>query len=152
MGKQSGGAPIVQCPTPFVLVGVWTLLEPTYDVAALMALRLCAAGVSGLPMVAMGDFNISPRVAAQRHSAPEFIRRMRGEFGLMSAYHSHHAVELGAEAHPTCFHQRKEAARFHLDYCFVPEDWGRCVRNAEVGSYADWRDSDHRPLTIELAD
>ena len=44
----------------------------------------------------------------------------------------------------------KEANPFHIDYCFVPEAWVDLLTVVEVGSFADWLQSDHRPLTVDI--
>ena len=43
-------------------------------------------------------------------------------------------------------------APFHLDYCFVPEAWVDRLTGVEVGSFAAWPQSDHRPLTVDIDD
>ena len=141
---------VVHAPEPFVLVNIWALPEPTYEAYALNALSLCMVGAS-LPVVAMGDFNSTPIVEAQRRTSRELIRRLRDEFGLVSAYHAHLGVEHGREPHPTFFANRHENRPFHLDYCFVPARWVDRISTVEVGSFSEWSaDSDHRPLLIEL--
>ena len=102
-------------------------------------------------MVVMGDFNSSPAVVSQRKSSPELFRRLREEFGLVSAYHTYLGAEHGAEAHSTFFMNRQQHRSFHLDYCFVPESWVVRIADVKVGSFDDWPDSDHRPLAIDLA-
>lgn len=106
------------------------------------------------PAVVLGDFNSSAvfdRTQRPEYSHAALVRRLRGEFGLVSAYHTHYRVEHGSEAHPTYFHQWKENAPFHLDYCFVPETWAPRIRSVEVGTWAAWEGrSDHRPLLVNL--
>jgi hypothetical protein len=38
----------------------------------------------------------------------------------------------------------------HIDYCFVPDTWTHRIADVQVGTYDAWRDSDHRPLTVDL--
>jgi endonuclease/exonuclease/phosphatase family metal-dependent hydrolase len=78
------------------------------------------------------------------------IRRLREEFGLVSAYHSHLGAEQGVEAHPTFFMNRQQHRPFHLDYCFVPEGWVGRIGDVQVGNFDQWQDSDHRPLVVDL--
>jgi hypothetical protein len=139
---------LVHGPTPFVFVAVWT--HPPYATVASAAMAACAAGSEGLPMVAAGDFNISPGVVGQERSAPEFLRKMREEVGLVSAYHAHFAVAPRQEAHPTYLHQWRQETPFHFDYVFVPDAWVERIRGVEVGGYSDWKQSDHRPLTVHV--
>jgi hypothetical protein len=51
------------------------------------------------------------------------------------------------------YFQWKEQKPYHIDYCFIPEEWAPDVQCVEIGSYAEWKDySDHRPLLVEVAD
>ena len=50
------------------------------------------------------------------------------------------------------YHHWNESAPFHLDYCFVPEEWVDRLTRVEVGSFAAWPQSDHRPLTVDIDD
>lgn len=79
------------------------------------------------------------------------FRVLRKEFGLVSAYHLRHGVEPGSEPHPTFYMNGKPDRPFHIDYCFIPERWAEKVKSVEVGSYSEWTDSDHRPVTVVLA-
>ncbi len=139
---------VVQAPQPFVFVGVWT--HPPFDEVAWEAMTACVALADGMPVVAAGDFNVSPGVVGMKKAAPLFLQRMHDELGLVSAYHHAHDEAFGAETHATHYFQWKEAKPFHLDYCFVPEAWLGGLASVEVGSFADWTQSDHRPLTVEV--
>ena len=139
---------LVSGPSPFLLVGVWT--HPPYHPVAYASMKACVGVAARLPLVAAGDFNSSPRVSGQARTSPEFMKRMREEFGLVNAYHSHFDEALGEETRPTYYHQWKEAAPFHLDYCFLPETWAPHIRAVEVGTFGEWPSSDHRPLTVEI--
>lgn len=75
----------------------------------------------------------------------------RDAFGLVSAYHHHFRESFGVETRPTHFHQGKEEAAFHLDYCFLPGEWAKSIKNVAVGVYNDWNSiSDHVPLIVDL--
>ena len=139
---------IVQAPQPFVFVGVWT--HPPYNPVAWEAMTACVAAADGMPVVAAGDFNSSPRVVGQERESPRFLQRMRDDLGLVSAYHHVHGEAPGEETRATHYHHWNESRPFHLDYCFVPEKWLGRLANVEVGSFADWPQSDHRPLTVDL--
>ncbi len=141
---------VVRGREPFVFVGVWTH-EPFIKVAW-EAMTACAeeAERRGLPVVAAGDFNISQCVVDQRHRAPQFIKDMRDKLGLVSAWHHSTGEALGEETRPTYYHRRKESDPFHIDYCFLPETWTDRLTGVEVGSFEDWPQSDHRPLTVAL--
>ena len=112
----------------------------------------CTDAAAGLPVVAAGDFNISPRVSGKRRRSLDFLDWMRDELRLVSAYHQFFGESPGEETRPTHYYQWNESKPFHIDYCFLPESWTSRISRVEVGSYADWRTSDHRPLTVDLRD
>ena len=141
---------IVHAPTPFVFVGVWT--HPDYNKVAWEAMSKCFAAADGLPVVAAGDFNSSPSVIGQELTSLRFLKRMQDELHLVSAYHHVSREEPGVETRATHCFQWKESAPFHLDYCFIPESWLDRLVGVEVGTFADWPQSDHRPLTVNIKD
>ena len=53
---------------------------------------------------------------------------------------------------PTYYHRKANSKPFHIDYCFLPESWSSRISSVDVGTYADWQTSDHRPLTVDLRD
>ena len=101
---------------------------------------------------AAGDFNSSPSVQGQERASQWFLQRMREKLGLVSAYHHLSGEAHGEETRASYYHGKKEAHPFHIDYCFVPEAWVDCLTGVEVGSFADWPQSDHRPLTVDIND
>lgn len=141
---------IVHGPEPFVLIDLWALPKPTYEAFTLSALSACAIGAS-LPVVLAGDLNSTPVVESQRRTSRAMVRRLQDEFGLVSAYHARLGVGHGLEPHATFFERGQENRPFHIDYCFVPEAWAQRIVSVEVGSYAEWPDSDHRPLIVDLS-
>ena len=140
----------VQASQPFVFVGVWT--HPDYNAVAWAAMTACVAAADSLPVVAAGDFNSSPGVQGQERDSPWFLQHMRDELGLVSAYHHFSGESHGAETRASYYHHWNESAPFHLDYCFVPEEWVDRLTRVEVGSFAAWPQSDHRPLTVDIDD
>ena len=141
---------VVQAPEPFVFVGVWT--HRPFNEVAWAAMTACKmeADDLGLPMVAAGDFNSSPGVSGQERESPRFMERMRDELTLVSAYQHFTREAHGEETRATYYHGRKESNPFHIDYCFLPETWMDRLTRVEVGSFADWPRSDHKPLTVDL--
>ena len=139
---------LVLAPQPFVFVGVWT--HPPYNAVAWAVMTTCVAAADGLPVVATGDFNSSPGVQGQQPDSQRLLQRMRDELGLVSAYHYLSGELPGAETRTSCYHHWNESAPFHLDYCFVPEEWVDRLIGVEVGSFAAWPQSDHRPLTVDI--
>ena len=139
---------VVRATQPFVFVGVWT--HPPFNEVAWEAMSACYAAARGLPLVAAGDFNSSPCVQGQEHTSLRFLKRMRDELGLVSAYHHFFGEAPGEETHASHYWRWKEAAPFYLDYCFIPEGWADRLAGVEVGTFEDWPQSDHRPLTVDL--
>ena len=92
---------VVQGPAPFLFVGVWTQ-EPYIEVAQ-AAMKACADVPHGLPIVAAGDFSISPAVSRKPHKRQKslrFLDWMRDELGLVSAYHEFSGETPGEETQP----------------------------------------------------
>ena len=140
-------------PQPlFVFVGSGPI-EP-YNKVAWEAMTACKAAADDLdlPMVAAGDFNSSPCVQGQERASRRFVERMRDELGLVSAYHHFTGEAPGEETRATYYHYWKESNPFHIDYCFLPETWMDRLTGVEVGTFGGWRQSDHRPLTVDIAD
>ena len=139
-----------------MFVGVWTH-QPNnahqhYNAVAWEAMSACVAASEGLPVVAAGDFNSSPGVSGQERDSAQFLERMRKELGLVSVYHHFFGEKHGAETRATFYFHWKESKPFHIDYCFIPEGWVDRLAGVEVGTFAAWRQSDHRPLTVDLKD
>lgn len=143
---------VVHARQPFLFVGVWT--HPPYDKVAWEAMSSCAreADKLKLSMVAAGDFNISPRVKGTRKTALKFLERMRDELGLVSAYRHRSDKSPGEETCATYYHQWDESKPFHIDYCFVPKSWCDRLIGVTVEPFKAFRQSDHRPLTVEIED
>ena len=134
---------VVQGTAPFLFVGVWTPKGP-YIKLAQASMKACAAAANGLQIVAAGDFNISPTL--------RFRKWMQDELGLVSAYHEFSRETPGEETQHTYYRYRRESKPFHIDYCFLPESWSDRITGVKVGTYGEWRMSDHRPLTVSLRD
>ena len=142
---------VVTGPSSFHLLAVWTKPKPGYSLGLWQELDAHREFLLAAPSVVLGDFNTNARWKHPRAVADHdrVVTRLETEFGLVSAYHAHHGVAQGAEAHPTHYFLWKEARPFHIDYCFVPKRWR--VTGAEVGDYAAWRTlSDHRPLVVDV--
>ena len=144
----------VRTPEPFLFVGVWT--HKPYVAVARKAMFAChrEAKKRDLPMVAAGDFNISPRVTGMGKTAPNFVKYMEDKLGLVSAYHADHDEMLGDETFFTYYHLKKQCMPFHLDYCFVPKDWCEDKKNVQVKvePFEAFGQSDHRPIIVEIKD
>ena len=115
-------------------------------------MEACVAAAKGLPVVAAGNFNSSPSVQCQERASQRFLQRMRDDLGLVSAYHHYSGESHGEETRASYYHGKKEAKPFHIDYCFVPEAWVDRLTGVDVGGFAAWPQSDHRPLTVDFED
>lgn len=97
-----------------------------------------------------GDFNNSVYwdKPTKRAKFGDFMDQLEAR-GFVSAYHSHHACERGAEAHPTLWWMKNADTTYHIDYTFVsPSD---AIEAVAVGAHAEWiRNSDHSPMTVDL--
>lgn len=141
----------------FVFIGFWNNpkevdgKKKTFLDVALPAMAACAKNTDGLPIVAAGDFNVSPRVKAQGCAAiKQFLDPMRDTLRLVSAYHHVYGEMAGLEKRATYYHYKKRCQPFHLDYCFVPEGWLKLLVGVNVEPFEAFQMSDHRPLTVGL--
>ena len=145
---------VVRGPTSFHLLAVWALPRPTYVRTVLRALETYADFVLAAPSVIVGDFNCFARWNGPAPSAhhSELARRLRDDFGLVSAYHVTPGYDPTVAEAPTHFWRWKEDQPYHIDYCFVPVAWAKAVKSVHIERFADqqWR-SDHRPVVVDLA-
>jgi endonuclease/exonuclease/phosphatase family metal-dependent hydrolase len=92
------------------------------------------------PAVLVGDLNIDGH------------RDICDRFGLVSAYHAFYGAEFASEKHATHYFRRKRSARYHCDYCFIPDEWRRRLRDVRVGTYRQWIGlTDHAPLIVDIS-
>ena len=146
----------VSGPMSFLLLAVWMQADGAdkYVRGLNRAVDLCRSAIAAQPTVVMGDFNANAiwdqgHPADSNHSA--LVRRLTS-LGLVSAYHSYHGEEQGAESHPTFFFRHSVKAPFHIDYCFVPTEWRAGIKDVRVGEFAEWRPfSDHMPLICDVS-
>jgi len=70
--------------------------------------------------------------------------------GIRSAYHEFFKEDFGAETKPTFFMHHNPNKPYHIDYCFMSDDFD--ISDVEIGTYNDWKDSrsDHVPLIVTL--
>jgi endonuclease/exonuclease/phosphatase family metal-dependent hydrolase len=139
--------------TPFTILNVWAKPKPAYVRHILKTLDLHAEALRAGPVVILGDFNSSPSInGKQRCEFSGLAGRLREEFGLVSAYHQFHGLELGDPREvPTYYHWPLEHKPFHIDYCFVPLAWANRVTNARVCSGRPWSTlSDHQPVLVDV--
>ena len=135
----------------FHVLAVWTSVatRPRMDYHQLhdaLSTPDAAALIRQRPTVVLGDFNLDPSSKGWKA-----LMELTESLKLVSAYHRFFKEDFGEETRHTHFHHGKEDNTFHIDYCFVPEEWTPRIDRVEVGSYADWgRVSDHAPLIVDL--
>ena len=136
----------------FNVIAVWPWNTGSVKTAYRQAhegLDVHARWIGERPTVILGDFNANASFKGKNWS--DLIARLK-PLGFVSAYHQHFRQEHGQEKSPTYFHRCREDAAFHLDYCFIPQDWVPSLTSVQVGAYADWHTvSDHMPLVVDLA-
>lgn len=97
-----------------------------------------------------GDFNNSVYWdrPTKRVKFGEFVDQLEAR-GFVSAYHSHHGCDRGAEPDPTLWWKRSIDAPYHIDYTFVSR--ADAVGKVTVGTHSDWLAySDHSPMAVDL--
>lgn len=140
-------------PISMHLLAVWAMRRPTYVRSILHGLDHYRQFLLSRPSMVVGDFNSHSRWDNQSRKANHsiLVERLMREFGLVSAYHAF-TERLGniSEA-PTHYWQWKSNQPFHLDYCFIPEKWTTVLKTVDIEPYHEWaKESDHRPLTVDL--
>jgi exodeoxyribonuclease-3 len=122
----------------------------------LLALRAYARFLSERPAIMAGDLNNHVRWDKPgKTSNHANAVTASAALGLVSAYHTFHGVEQGAERHPTLYwrDRTRTGPTFHIDYAFVPQASIGLLRRVAVGSYAKWIAtglSDHAPLIVDF--
>ena len=142
---------------PFVFIGFWNNpkkkdgKKKSFLKVAWPAMQVCDKKAAGRPLVAAGDFNVSPRVKNQGCAAKKkFLVPMDATLGLVSAYHHLYDEMPGLEKHATHYFTWNECKPFYLDYCFVPKSWLKLLVGVKVEPFEAFQMSDHRPLTVSL--
>lgn len=149
-GGRLATAVVVDGPTPFHLLALWTQ-SPGYVEQAHAAVDTHTDLFFAGPTVVAGDLN-SNRIFDREHAPRNhstLVERLTG-LGLFSAYHEHYGEPQGAETRPTQFQYRHAHRPFHLDYVFLPKEWGPALRSVDVGHPGAWlAHSDHMPVVVE---
>jgi exonuclease III len=146
----------VSGPHSFTLLAVWTKdkQEYRYIRAAVRAVHLYRKLIESGPTVLAGDTNSN--VIWDKHHPVEMnhsalVKKLAG-YGMVSAYHTFFNEAQGKETRPTYYFLWQKAKPFHIDYCFIPQQWMPAVRQVSVEPFETWREhSDHRPLVVDIA-
>lgn len=156
---------VVEGPESFNLLAVWSFyyrLPPALAKnpgkatgSMLRALDHYEAFLRSSPAVMAGDFNDNVRWDKPRGKSNHSGNVARlSEFGLVSSYHSFHRVPQGNEPHPTLYwrDRKQDGPSYHIDYCFIPEEWVSRLTSVKTGDFGDWVPvSDHVPLVVDIA-
>lgn len=132
------------------LLAVWSKPNPTYVSAIARGLDVYSSFLMEAPSVVAGDFNSHSQFdrANEEWTHVRLVQRLTNDFGLASAFHSHH-TEM--EEPPTLYWRWDENRPFHIDYCFLPATWVDRISEVTIGNFADWKsESDHRPLLVAM--
>ena len=99
----------------------------------------------------IGDFNANaiwdnPK---KDYDFSRLANRLESEFKYKSAYHDYFGEAYGKESIPTHYFWWKEDRKFHIDYCYIPNDI--TINKVDIGNYIDWSSlSDHRPMIVDI--
>ena len=138
-------------PTNFLLIAVWA--KKPHVEAVVRAVELYRDLFRRYRVVLIGDLNPNTiwdksHPVDSNHSA--LVKTLSG-LGLVSSYHSYFGEAHGQEKRFTFYLHWKEHKPYHIDYCFIPEEWEAHIRRVDIGSFDEWKNrSDHRPLIVDI--
>jgi exodeoxyribonuclease-3 len=157
-------APIkIEGPVAFNLLAVWACHNKKNSYQARLgplnrAITAYRSFIQQKPCLVAGDFNDNvlwdKPLRPNKHSLNvEALTTL----GLTSAYHYQRGVKQGSELEPTLYwRDRKiDGPRYHIDYCFVPDEWVKRISWVTVGDFGEWVGSglsDHVPLVVDVKD
>jgi exodeoxyribonuclease III len=151
----------VDGPTQFNLLAVWACHAHANSYAGRQGPLMRAMGayrdfIQDSPTIVAGDFNdnVLWDKPKKLNNHGKNVNALTA-FGLRSAYHQSRGVGHGSEPDPTIYWRNRkiDGPRYHIDYCFVPDDWINADLSVDVGLFQDWVGiglSDHVPLIVEL--
>jgi len=103
-------------------------------------------------VILIGDFN-SNNTFKYENGTPshnDIIYKLK-EYKIESAYHKFKNIENGKESEPTLLWNYNKDSKFHIDYCFLSEDF--LIENFQIESVDEWEKnkiSDHCPIIIDM--
>jgi exodeoxyribonuclease-3 len=141
----------VSGPIGFNLLAVWVRPAPSYHKAFIDGLAAYPGLLRSGPTVVAGDFNGNPVFDKPRARIQWWTTAFSElqEAGLVSAYHTFHRAPFGEEPDATHHFLRNPDRRFHIDFCFIPEEWADETLSVRVVNGPEWSAlSDHFPLLV----
>ncbi len=140
----------------FILFAIWAMgnkenWEARYIGQIWLAINYYTSLLNN-SVILIGDFNSNKiwdyKDRVGNHSS---VVSLLEENNIHSVYHKHLNHEQGKEINPTFFLQRNQKKSYHIDYCFVSNDFYDSFQNIEIGKYENWITfSDHLPLIIDF--
>ena len=138
----------------FTLYAVWANNpndpDGQYITQVWKALNYYDPEISNKQTILAGDFNSNtiwdkPRREGNHSDVVELLEKK----GVHSAYHKYFKQVQGKEQHPTLYMYRHKDKPYHIDYCFISNDFVDKIKTVEVGNYDFWKKySDHIPLIV----
>jgi len=134
------------------LLAVWARKEADYITGVYNAIvSSYPEFLRAQPSVVIGDFNAN-KIWDEKRSVTNFsnvAKKLETEFGLVSAYHKSTGEDYGKESQRTLNFRWNKERQFHIDYCFVPQQWK--IEKVMVEDTDAWTKlSDHKPLVVEV--
>ena len=118
------------------------------------AIRHYREFISEEPSVVAGDFNNNVLWDKPNSSyAGNFSHTVCDleKLGFDSAYHQIENCRYGEEPDPTLYWRMSATQVYHIDYCFVPNEWFHKKLKVTLGRTEPWLHfSDHVPLVVEV--
>ncbi|GHU61566.1 endonuclease/exonuclease/phosphatase family protein [Spirochaetia bacterium] len=142
--------------TKFVIFSVWTKLSEWYIGPVWNAINdIEYKNIFENHVILIGDFNSNKyfdkgNIRKKQNTHTDVVTKLK-EFNIESAYHKYYNLEQGDEKHPTLYWTYKEDKPFHIDYCFLSNNYK--IVDFKVGTYNEYVESklsDHCPLIITL--
>jgi exodeoxyribonuclease III len=152
---------IIEGPVAFNLLAIWACHNKKNSYQARLgplnrAITAYRSFIQERPCLVAGDFNDNVLWdQPQRPNKHSLNVKALTDLGLTSAYHYQRGVEQGFEPEPTLYwrNRKVDGPRYHIDYCFVPDDWAKRISWVTVGEFDQWVGtglSDHVPLVVDV--
>jgi endonuclease/exonuclease/phosphatase family metal-dependent hydrolase len=137
------------------IIAVWACVKtPQFRYVRVIhaALDCFESFIRAAPTIMAGDFN-SNTIWDNKHGALDHTHMTARleSLGLRSLYHVLNTENHGEEITPTWYMYRNRTKGYHIDYFYVPEPFNPTASLA-IGHPDAWLpQSDHMPLTLDLA-
>ena len=141
----------------FTLIAVWTKRMPaaSYGKVLYQAITEYEELIKNGPVLIMGNFNLEKRVMSSYtglggKSGYDKIINLFSDYHLTSCYHYINQESYGEESQFTYYHHQDLEKPFHIDYCFVSQEFIDGLNHFKIGELEEYiKVSDHLPLLLE---